>query len=169
MTFARVTNRHVRKTSLVKFHLIPTLFTIWVPSSYWTMTLLETLYQVSVHWGRCLPLTSFWFRIATDTLASLAIRFPLLRLVSDLHPLDNTHASQTQKFRSDIETDLSLPRKRQSRLSPSCSLTNRELYCMTQITWHTLLIFHYMLKYSPNMKLPWTKLTLAPILELNYI
>lgn len=49
-----------------------------------------------MRWVRCLPLTSFRFRVATDTLVSLAGRFPLLGLVRDLHPLDNTHASQTK-------------------------------------------------------------------------
>ena len=50
-----------------------------------------------MRWVRCLPLTSFRFRVTTDTLVSLARRFPLLGLVRDLHPLDNTHASQTKK------------------------------------------------------------------------
>ena len=74
-----------------------------VPSSYWTLTLFAdlslqvALYQVSVRWVRYLPLTSFRFRVTTDTLVSLARRFPLLGLVRDLHPLDNTHASQTKK------------------------------------------------------------------------
>ena len=59
------------------------------------LSLHTALYQVSVRWVRCLPLTSFRFRVATDTLVSLAGRFPLLGLVRDLHPLGNTHASQT--------------------------------------------------------------------------
>ena len=61
------------------------------------LSLQVALYQVSVRWVRCLPLTSFRFRVTTDTLVSLAGRFPLLGLVRDLHPLDNTHASQTKK------------------------------------------------------------------------
>ena len=32
-----------------------------------------------------------------DTFVSLAGRFPLPGLVRDLHPLDDTHAGQTQK------------------------------------------------------------------------
>ena len=55
------------------------------------------LYQVSVRWVRCLPLTSFRFHLAMDTLVSLAGRFPLPGLVRDLHPLDDTHAGQTKK------------------------------------------------------------------------
>lgn len=55
------------------------------------------LYQVSVRWARCLPLTSFRFHLAMDTLVSLAGRFPLPGLVRDLHPLDDTHAGQTEK------------------------------------------------------------------------
>ena len=54
------------------------------------------LYQVSVRQTRCLPLTSFRFHLAMDTLVSLAIRFPLSGLVGDLHPLDITHAEHTQ-------------------------------------------------------------------------
>ena len=49
-----------------------------------------------MRWVRYLSLTSFRFRVTTDTLVSLARRFPLLGLVRDLHPLDNTHASQTK-------------------------------------------------------------------------
>ena len=60
------------------------------------LSLQAALYQVSVRWVRYLPLTSFRFRVTTDTLVSLARRFPLLGLVRDLHPLDNTHASQTK-------------------------------------------------------------------------
>ena len=33
-----------------------------------------------------------------DTLVSLAGRFPLPGLVRDLHPLDDTHAGQTEKI-----------------------------------------------------------------------
>ena len=58
------------------------------------------LYQVSVRWVRFLPLTSFRFHVAMDTLVSLAGRFPLLGLVRDLHPLDSTHASQTKEMAS---------------------------------------------------------------------
>ena len=107
--FRKETKHHVRETSLVKHvvfpsytHLYPLDLLLAVPSSYWTLTLFaalslqEALYQVSVRWGRCLPLTSFRFRVATDTLVSLAGRFPLLGLVRDLHPLDNTHDSQTK-------------------------------------------------------------------------
>ena len=54
------------------------------------------LYQVSVRQTRCLPLTSFRFHLAMDTLVSLAIRFPLSGLVGDLHPLDITHAEHTK-------------------------------------------------------------------------
>ena len=57
------------------------------------------LYQVSVRQTRCLPLTSFRFHLAMDTLVSLAIRFPLSGLVGDLHPLDNAHAEHTKKPR----------------------------------------------------------------------
>lgn len=57
------------------------------------------LYQVSVRWVRCLPLTSFIFHLAMDTLVSLAGRFPLPGLVRDLHPLDDTHAGQTKMSR----------------------------------------------------------------------
>ena len=53
------------------------------------------LYQVSVRQTRYLPLTSFRFHLAMDTLVSLAIRFPLSGLVGDLHPLDNAHAEHT--------------------------------------------------------------------------
>ena len=45
-----------------------------------------------------MPLTSFRFQLAMDTLVSLAGRFPLPGLVRDLNPLDDTHAGQT-KFR----------------------------------------------------------------------
>ena len=55
------------------------------------------LYQVSVRQTRCLPLTSFRFHLAMDTLVSLAIRFPLSGLVGDLHPLDNAHAEHTKR------------------------------------------------------------------------
>ena len=54
------------------------------------------LYLVPVRWVRCLPLTSFRFHLAMDTLVSLAGRFPLPGLVRDLHPLDDTHAGQTK-------------------------------------------------------------------------
>lgn len=54
------------------------------------------LYLVSVGQARYLPLTSYRFHLAMDTLVSLAGQFPLLRLVGDLHPLDNIHASQTK-------------------------------------------------------------------------
>lgn len=57
------------------------------------------LYQVSVRWVRCLPLTSFRFHLAIDTLVSLAVRFPLPGFVRDLHPLDDTHAGQTKQWR----------------------------------------------------------------------
>ena len=56
------------------------------------------LYQVSVRWVRCLPLTSVRFHLTMDTLVSLAGRFPLPGLVRDLHPLDDTHAGQTKKM-----------------------------------------------------------------------
>ena len=69
------------------------------------------LYQVSVRWVRCLPLTSFRFRVTTDTLVSLAGRFPLLGLVRDLHPLDNTHASQTKSPASRTRTGQNERRK----------------------------------------------------------
>lgn len=62
------------------------------------------LYQVSVRWARCLPLTSFRFHLAMDTLVSLAGRFPLPGLVRDLHPLDDTHAGQTESGRSKFNT-----------------------------------------------------------------
>ena len=74
-----------------------------IPGSYRTLMLLAissshiALYQVSVRWVRCLPLTSFRFQLAMDTLVSLAGRFPLPGLVRDLHPLDDTHAGQTKK------------------------------------------------------------------------
>ena len=60
------------------------------------------LYQVSVRWVRCLPLTSFRFHLAMDTLVSLAGRFPLPGLVRDLHPLDDTHAGQTKRASSNL-------------------------------------------------------------------
>ena len=60
------------------------------------------LYQVSVRWVRCLPLTSFRFQLAMDTLVSLAGRFPLPGLVRDLHPLDDTHAGQTKRASSNL-------------------------------------------------------------------
>jgi hypothetical protein len=43
-----------------------------------------------------LPLTSFRFQLAMDTLVSLAGQFPLLGPVRDLHPLADIHASQTK-------------------------------------------------------------------------
>ena len=64
------------------------------------------LYQVSVRWVRCLPLTSFRFQLAMDTLVSLAGRFPLPGLVRDLHPLDDTHAGQTKSGRTATDTDV---------------------------------------------------------------
>ena len=60
------------------------------------------LYQVSVRWVRCLPLTSFRFHLTMDTLVSLAGRFPLPGLVRDLHPLDDTHAGQTKRASSNL-------------------------------------------------------------------
>ena len=44
----------------------------------------------------CLPPASFWFHLAVAPLL-LAIQFPLLGLVRDLHPLDNAHAERTKK------------------------------------------------------------------------
>ena len=54
------------------------------------------LYQVSVRQTRYLPLTSFRFHLAMDTLVSPAMRIPLSGLVGDLHPLDITHAEHTK-------------------------------------------------------------------------
>ena len=70
-------------------HRTSTLFAAYSPYT--------ALYQVSVRWVRCLPLTSFRFRVTTDTLVSLAGRFPLLEFVRDLNQLDNSHASQTKE------------------------------------------------------------------------
>ena len=42
----------------------------------------------------CLPPASFRFHLAVAPLL-LAIQFPLLGLVRDLHPLDNAHAERT--------------------------------------------------------------------------
>ena len=44
-----------------------------------------------------MPLTSFRFQLAMDTLVSLAGQFPLLEPVRDLHPLADIHASQNIK------------------------------------------------------------------------
>ena len=44
----------------------------------------------------CLPPASFRFHLAVAPLL-LAIQFPLLGLVRDLHPLDNAHAERTNK------------------------------------------------------------------------
>ncbi len=107
MTFVKVTNNHVRETSLVKHIVFPSYTHLIYYMQFRVVIGLQlflqpypcklALYQVSVRWVRCLPLTSFRFRVTSDTLVSLAGRFPLLGLVRDLHPLDNTHASQTKK------------------------------------------------------------------------
>ena len=64
------------------------------------------LYQVSVRWVRCLPLTSVRFHLTMDTLVSLAGRFPLPGLVRDLHPLDDTHAGQTKRRQAPLHSVL---------------------------------------------------------------
>ena len=55
----------------------------------------SSIFEISVRRARCLPLTSFRFHLAMDTLVSLAGQFPLLWSVRDSHPLADIHASQT--------------------------------------------------------------------------
>ena len=57
---------------------------------------------ISVRRARCLPLTSFRFHLAMDTLVSLAGQFPLLWSVRDSHPLADIHASQTKQSSRDM-------------------------------------------------------------------
>ncbi len=66
-----------------------------------------------------MPLTSFRFHLAMDTLVSLAIRFPLSGLVGDLHPLDNAHAEHTKTARGAIAP-------------PCCFII--EIYCSFSVT-----------------------------------
>ena len=84
------------------------------------------LYQVSVRWVRCLPLTSFRFHLTMDTLVSLAGRFPLPGLVRDLHPLDDTHAGQTKNRDFQLKIPASVSR---SGLEPETHTL--KVYCST--------------------------------------
>ena len=62
----------------------------------------SSIFEISVRRARCLPLTSFRFHLAMDTLVSLAGQFPLLWSVRDSHPLADIHASQTKQSSRDM-------------------------------------------------------------------
>ena len=62
----------------------------------------SSIFEISVRRARCLPLTSFRFHLAMDTLVSLAGQFPLLGSVRDSHPLADIHASQTKQSSRDM-------------------------------------------------------------------
>ena len=66
----------------MSFHLMPASFTLTIPNSYWVLVWCATLPTV-----KCL---SQW------TPLLLAMRFPLLGLTQDFHPLDIAHAKRTQ-------------------------------------------------------------------------
>ncbi len=88
---------------IYSFHLIPARFTPSVPNSYWTLSFsadLSTLIGLNIKFLCVRP--DVCRRLPSDsnsqwTPLSLALHFPLLGCVRDLHPLEYTHAGRTEK------------------------------------------------------------------------